>query len=447
MNERVMQRKWFVVLAVVAGLCGLGLAACRRASVFPAPSPVASPSVRETFVPPTSTVQPPPATVPVPSAGITLTWWTPESFSPAANGLSGELLAGQIADFVVAYPDIGVRPVLKAPYGKGGILDFLRTARAAAPGVLPDLVTIDTTELPAAVQYGLLQPLDNLLSSELRDDLFPFAVSVGQFGRQWLAVQFQADLEHLVYRTAELPRPPSTWAELLAGKARYIFPAAGREGVVNDATLIQYLSAGGKVDPTTHQLTLEEQPLRELLNFYRQGRLRKVIPAQVLTLDSIEACWAAYLSGTEATMSNALASRYLAERALLRDTGFAPLPSRDGRVATVTRGWALAIVTTDPARQKAAARFIEWLLLPEHNAAWTQAAGRLPARRSALAVWGTEDDYYIFLRWQLESAAFRPGGSSYMDTGTRLQRAVSDVLAGQATPDEAVKKALEPIGP
>lgn len=447
MNENVYARNvWLIALVVMVGLCGLLLAACQQPFAPPVPSPSTSPPPQESSVPATaSAAGPPPATVPVSSAGITLTWWTPESFSAAASGLSGEILTEQIASFVVAYPDIGVRPVLKAPYGKGGILDFLRTARAAAPSVLPDLVAIDTNELPAAVQYELLQPLDGLLSSDLRNDLFPFAVGVGQFGKQWYAVQFQADLQHLVYRTTGVPQPPSTWVELLAGRTKYIFPATGREGVVNDATLIQYLSAGGKIDPTTHQLVLEEPPLRELLNFYRQGLLREVIPSQVLTFDSVEACWPAYVSGA-AAMSNAMASRYLAERASLKDTGFAPLPSRDGRVVTVTRGWALAVVTTDPARQAAAAQFIEWLLAPEHNAAWTQAAGRLPARRSALDVWGTGDEYHIFLRWQLESAAYRPGGSSYMDTAARLQRAVSDVLTGQATPDEAVKKALEPAG-
>ena len=447
MNESDYSRTvWLIALAVAVGLGYLLLAACMRPSSSPARPALASPSPAGPPATATAIVAAPsPTAVPASSAGITLTWWTPEFFSPAANGSSGEVLAQQVAAFVAAHPDIGVRPILKAPHGKGGILDFLRTAHAAAPSVLPDLVTIDTSELPIAVQHELLQPLDELLSPELRNDLFPFAVNVGRFDKQWYAVQFEADVQHLVYRTVRVRRPPSTWAELLAGRATYIFPAAGREGLVNDASLIQYLGAGGKFDQATRQLLLEEEPLRQMLTFYQQGWRRGVIPPRVLTFDSVEACWSAYLSA-EAAMSNVLASDYLADRELLKDTGFASLPTWDGRVVTVSRGWALAIVTTDPGRQAAAAQFIEWLLAPEHSAAWTQAAGRLPTRRSALNAWGTEDEYYTFLRWQLEAAIFHPNGPGYMETAQRLQQAVRDVLTGAATPEEAVKQALQATG-
>jgi len=438
---------WLIGLTVAIGLGGLMAMACIRRSSTPIPSAPAPTSPEGVPAVATATVaQPSPTAAPIPSAGITLTWWTPEFFSPAANGSSGEVLAEQIAAFVTTYPDISVRPLLKAPHGKGGILDFLRTASAAAPSILPDLVTIDTGELPAAVQLGLLQPLDELLSPELRNDLFPFAVNVGRFDKQWYAVQFEADVQHLVYRTTRIRRPPSTWEELLASRATYIFPAAGREGVVNDASLIQYLGAGGTFDQKTHQLLLEEEPLREMLTFYQQGWQWGVIPPQVLTFDSVDACWSAYLSA-EATMANVSASRYLAERESLKDSGFAPLPTWDGRVATISRGWALAIVTKDPGRQAAAAKFIEWLLAPEHSAAWTRAAGRLPTRRAALNAWGTEDDYYTFLRWQLEAAFYRPSGPDYMETAQRLQQAVRDVLTGAATPEEAVKRALGTAGP
>ena len=437
---------WLIVLAVTLGLGCLLLAACLRPSSTPTPSVPASPSPEQAPAEATTTaVAPSPTAAPLSSAGITITWWTPEFFSPAASDASGEILTEQIAAFVSAYPDIGVRPILKAPHGKGGILDFLRTANAAAPSVLPDLVTIDTSELPVAVQDELLQPLDGLLSAELSDDLFPFAVNVGRFDKQWYAVQFEADVQHLAYRTGKVRRPPSTWDELLTSRATYIFPAAGREGVVNDASLIQYLGAGGKFDQATRQLLLEEQPLLRLLTFYRQGRLRGVIPPDVLTFDSMDVCWSAYLSGG-AAMSNVYATRYLAEQEALKDSDFASLPTWDGRVVTLSRGWALAIVTADPAHQTAAAQFIEWLLAPENNAAWAQAAGRLPTRRSALYVWGTEDEYSTFLQEQLEAAVFRPSGPGYVEAAQRLQQAVSDVLTGAATPEEAARQALEAAG-
>ncbi len=446
-NNRHARIMWFTTLAVAIGLGCLLLAACGQSLSSPVPAPPASPPPEELPAEEADVVaELSPTVAPVPSGGITLTWWTPEFFSPSAGDASGEVLAQQIAGFVTMQPDIGVQPILKAAHGKGGILDFLRTANAAAPSVLPDVITIDTSDLPAAVQNGLMQPLDGLLSAELRDDLFPFALNVGQFDRQWYAVQFEADVQHLVYRTDKVQEPPSTWDELLSGRGTYIFPAAGREGLLNDASLIQYLGAGGKLDETTRQLSLAEQPLREMLTFYQQGAQRRRIPPQVLTFANVEACWPAYLSG-DAEMTNALASRYLAERDALKDSGFAALPTMDGQAVTISRGWALAIVTTDAVHQAAATQFVEWLLAPEHSAAWTQAARRLPTRRSALDAWGTEEGYAAFLDTQLEAATFHPSGAGYVETARWLQQAVRDVLSGSASPEEAVEQALEASAP
>jgi len=444
-NSRHSRVSWPMALAMAIALVGPLVSSCRPPGSSP---PSATPS-DASGSPGTEltgeAVEPAPTIVPIPSAGITLTWWTSEFFSPMAGGNSGEILAEQVAGFVAANPDIGLQPILKAAHGKGGILDFLSTAKAGAPSILPDVVTIDSTDLPAAVQNKLLQPLDGLLSSELREDLFPFALSVGQFEGQWYAVQFEADVEHLVYRTDKVRQAPITWEELLSGTATYIFAAAGRQELINDASIIQYLGAGGRFDPGTRTLPLDEEPLRELLAFYQQGVERGLIPAEVLTFDSVEACWPAYLS-EEADMSNALASRYLGERTSVADTAFAASPTRDGRTLTTSRGWALALVATDAAHQAASVQFIEWLLAPERSAAWSQAAGRLPTRNSALDLWGSEDDYYTFLRSQLQAAVFRPSGGDSIDTSRRLQQAVRAVLSGAASLEEAISKAMVGAG-
>lgn len=437
-----------VSLGIAVGLTCLLLAGCREQAASPVPSPQAAEAVEAAAtadMPAAPGAQPdegaPPTAVPIPSSGITLTWWTTESFSPFSADPQGEVLMEQVRQFVAMNPDVSVLPILKAPRGKGGILDFLSTAKAAAPSIFPDVVVIDTGDVPSAVQGQLLQPLDGLVSAQLRTDLYPFAVSVGLFDQTWYAVQFEADLEHLVYRTSQVQQAPRTWAELLAGRATYIFAAAGRESLVNDDSLIQYLGAGGQWDATRRELSLEQEPLLEMLTFYHRGQERRLIPFDVLTYGAVEDCWPAYAAG-KADMANALATRFLTERDSLPDSGFAALPSRDGQTVTISRGWALAIVSTDASRRAAAAQFVEWLLLPEHSAAWTQAAKRLPTRRSALAAWG-DDEYVNFLNGQLEAATFRPAGPSYSVAARWLQQAVRDVLNGVTTPDEAAQRAIE----
>ena len=74
---------------------------------------------------------------------ITLTLWTAEPFSPAQADASGQILGQQIEAFTAAHTDVVVEYVLKKPYGKGGILDYLLTTAAVVPDLLPDLAFLD----------------------------------------------------------------------------------------------------------------------------------------------------------------------------------------------------------------------------------------------------------------------------------------------------------------
>jgi hypothetical protein len=264
---------------------------------------------------------------------------------------------------------------------------------------------------------------------------------VGQFQGTWFAVQFQADLQHLAYRKSTVSQPPQTWAELLSGQATYLFPVAGSEDIVSDASLILYLGAGGPYDRESRLLQLSEQPLLDLLTFYQQASQRQLIRPEVLTINNIEASWVAFKSDS-ADMTNALVSRYLVDRSAFSDFGYGSIPTSQGEAVTLSSGWALAIVTKDPARQAAAAQFIEWLLTPDNNAAWNRASGHLPTRRSALPTWGEGDPYADFLATQLEAASFRPGGADNIDVTLRLQTAIRDVLTATASPQEATAAAI-----
>jgi len=235
-------------------------------------------------------------------------------------------LAQQIQAFTEAHPGVTVHHVLKQPYGRAGILQFLRVTRKAVPSALPDLVVLDTLELAEAAQDELLQPLDSLLSEELTSDLFPFARQVGRVGDHWVAVQFEADLEHLVYNLNKVAEAPTTWTEVLSSTATYLFPAGGTDGRVNGAFLIQYLALGGRLADEPGQPHLSREELTQVLSFYRQGRELGVIPELALSLHSPEECWPFYLSG-EVGMTHVIASRFLVDRAPLRRSEIAAIPT------------------------------------------------------------------------------------------------------------------------
>lgn len=428
-----------VCLTVLLSLSGCGPSTVPTAPPQPVPTAMAATVTAET-----PTITPTTSMLPTVPPVTTLTLWTIEPFSPTQADASGQILGQQIEAFTAAHPDVVVEYVLKKPYGKGGILNFLLTTSAVVPAAMPDLVAIDTIELKEAAQAGLLQPLDELISSELQEDLFPFAQEAGRFEGRLVGLQFETDIEHLIYNTNKLKEPPLTWTEVLTDEVSYVFPAGGREGLVNDAFIIQYLALGGQLVDETGRPALNAELVTQVLQFYKDGYEMGVIPPSVLKFKTLDDCWPVYLSA-EVAMSHVSSRRYLADRKLLMYTRFASIPTRDGKVTTLSQGWAWAIVTTDPVQQTLAARLIEWLMEPANSVQWNLAAGHLPTRRAAFEILGTEDSYYPFLRKQLEGARPRRAGVVYSEVSRVLQQGVEKVMTDEATPQEAAKAVIESV--
>ncbi len=434
---------------VILFLAGALLSGCGALFVQPSPTPPRSPAVTRT-PPAVQTPRPQSTATAAPITDtLTLTWWTPEFLSPKAAAPVGPLLTSYLSAFEAAHSGkVRVNPLIKARYGKGGLLDFLRTAQPVAPSTLPDLVALDIAEVEQAIGLGLLQPMDGLLPHEITATLYTFARQAGQFDGRSLAVPWIADLEHVIYDRDRVPLPPSTWAGVIAQKIAYVFPAgspqspsaAGLTDDVQHAFIAQYLSAGGALDPKTRRLALQEQPLLRVLNFYRDASGAGLLPKNILNVVSLDDAWNVYTQEGVA-MANVSARRYLANRDTLPNTGFAPAPGWSNPVTPVAEGWALVITTSDPARQKAAADFIVWLMAPERSGALAQAAGWLPTSPKALATWGA-NPYFEFLDGQLASAVSHPVGPEYTQTAARLQKAMTAVLKGASSPAEAVQAAI-----
>lgn len=442
-----MKRTFFLLLIWL--LAAAALSGCSGGTPAPPSNPARPPALTRT--PPVAPTSRPQATATVIAITdtLTLTWWTPEFLSPRAAAPTGPLLAAQIADFEAAHAGrIRLNPILKARYGKGGLLDFLRTAQPVAPSILPDLVTLDVAELEQANGLGLLQPLDGLLPREITATLYTFARQIGQLDGRTLAIPWVADLDHVVYDRERVAQPPSTWVGVISQELSYAFPAgplpapsaAGLSEDVQPIFIAQYLSAGGAFDPKTRRLILQEQPLARVLSFYRDANEAHLLPKNVLNIANPDDAWNVFRQENIA-LANVSARRYLANRDALPNTGFAPMPGWANPVMPVARGWALLITTADPARQRAAADFIVWLMAPERSGAAAQAAGWLPTSPAALATWGAAS-YFEFLDSQLTSAVGPPAGPEYPPIAARLQKAVAAVLKGAASPAEAVQAAV-----
>lgn len=397
---------------------------------------------------PSPTPEPPtpsPTATPAGPMVLTLTLWVPEELSPYGEDAAAAILAQRLSDFGQSYADLQVEVIVKRAHGRGGLVDYLRTASEAAPSILPDLVVLDTDDLRLAAQAGLLQPLDGLLPEGMAADRFPFASQLGEVDGQTVGVVIAAELEHLAYRPALLATAPITWETVLSAPAPFLFPAAGEDGGVNAATLVQYLAAGGHLVDDEGSPQLELAPLVDVLTFYEQGVSAGVIsPTLVLPLTDAEGCWEALERG-QAGLAVVGSRRYWT--ASDPQVAFSSFPTRDGTALALARGgWAVALVTSDPNRQQLAMTLFNWLLAPEHTGPWTQSAGYLPGTASALQWWSVTVTERVALEALLEGTVTLPHPDVRAAVGPPLQAAVEAVLNGRRRPAEAAAEAVRAVG-
>lgn len=375
-----------------------------------------------------------------------LTLWTVEAVSPQAAGEAGRIFNNGLKAFQTTYPNVSVTVVLKNESGKGSVLDYLRTASLAAPTVLPDVVVLNTDDLSQLARSGLAVPLDALISPALIDDLLPAARAAGSVGGQLVGIPFEMDVEHLIYNTNKVSTTPMVWTDVISANTNYVFPAKGRNGLVNDAFLIQYLALGGRLQDDEGQPFLDGQALQAVLEYYHQGVQEGVVSPDILNVGTPDEIWPSYVSA-EVGIAHVTSHQFLRDRSVLQSTQFAAIPTHDATPLSIGRGQALVIVGQDPNRQEMAAHLIEWLMAPENNAAWNQATTHLPTRYSVFEKIGDSDPYWPFLQRQLEVAVPPPTFPEYDQIGRVLQQAVIEVLSEEATPEEAATAAVAVITP
>lgn len=362
------------------------------------------------------------------SGAITLTLWTTEDFAPGASA-SGGIWRDQFAAFRSANPNIAVDVMLKKVDGKGGMLDSLMTTRAAAPGLLPDVAIVNASDLSLLAEAKIMQPLNGVLSNELGDGLYPFA---NQFSTtsQWIAIPFAADVQHLAYNQAAVSPAPRNWDDLARQKAPVLLPLGGDDGF-----MLQYLSFGASIN------NFDAIAATQVFAFIKRGREAGFLADSSISVNSADDTWNAF-AASQVAMAQVNASQYWAGRERLSpglNAAFAPVPTRDGRTASLARAWAFVIVASDPARKGAAAVWIQWLMRSERLTIWLRAAHLLPTYRGMIGATIDSKEYAAFLNDLLERATPMPSSAQYTKKAEAWRAAVAGVWRGQMTAEEAAK--------
>lgn len=445
-----MRRVLSLGLAIALSACSLGGPA---ATVTPGPaSPGVTAQASPIDAPATATADassteatpagPPPTparpNTPSPGATTSLRLWLPPSFAPDVNTAGGRLLADQISAFEAAHPGTAIEVRLKSATGTGGLLNSLVAAANVAPSVLPHLIALRRDDLAAAASAGLVTQLDERLPPELLADYYPFAQSLGRVNGEWMGLPFAADARVMAYLNSAYPTPPLNWADLVTGTVAV--PVAEPSAL---SLLTVYLALGGELTDEAGGVLLQADPLAEALGFFAGLQSAGMLPPTILDMADADDAWEMFRE-RRATLAFTSAQLYLAEYYRVEGAAATLLPTRGQPPLALADGWSWALVNVHPGERDLAAQLLAWLVAPEQNAAWTEAAQVLPTRAASLSGWQAQR-LIPFVSDLVTHAELQPAGTTLALTGPALRQALSDVLAGRATPFAAATRASQTV--
>ena len=363
--------------------------------------------------------------------------WLPPQFDPSGPGAAAKLLKDRLNSFMDQNPDVEVQVRIKASSGPGSLLESLSAANAAAPNALPSLIALSRSDLETAALKGLIFPLDSLLSKSIDDvDWYTYARQAALIQGSTFGLPFAGDALLLVYRTAHVKQPTDEWAGVLRQGQPVAMPAADPQALL---TLDLYQALGGAVADAQGRPVLQPEILAQVLKLYSDGNKQGVFPGWLAQYQTDGQAWQAYHEQSAQWLVT-WSSHYLAD--LPADSAAIGLPSLGTEHVSLATSWLWALSDPVPERRGLAVRLAEYLVQGDFLANWTAAAGYLPTRPTALAMWPNQGIQSLLSQIVL-SAQLRPNNDLTTSLGPVLADAALQVIKGQTDPVQAAQAAAE----
>lgn len=370
-------------------------------------------------------------------------WLPPEIALSTEEGAA--ILNAQLAAYRNNHPDVQLTIEQKAVSGQSGILNYLRTGRAVAPTILPDLIAIPVDQLAPALNEQLIYPMDDLVEAALLEDLYPAALDLVLQDNRVSGYPFVVTgLPQLAYNSETVTQTiPTSWESLTALPNSFVFPANGTPGGL--LGLQFYVAAGGTFTNDAGQVALQVEPLATALQQLFIAKSSGFILDQSSNYSTLQESWQLFQTGT-ADFTLTSSEQYLRQR---DDEGrflVTAVPGLQQPLPPLISGWAWAITTTDPEQRDLVGQLLNSLIADDQLGEWSYASNYLPARQAALAFWPQDDAYVAFARGQLNRAQAMPFSNS-SNIMTVLNNAVFDVVTLAKTPQVAAEEAAAALQP
>lgn len=375
-------------------------------------------------------------------AKTTLTWWDPYD-APAAD----QAVTALIARYQGAHPDVEVKRTAIPRAEFRAKLD-----QAAASGAFPDVVVVDSPDLPRlAAQNAIADLTDRFQGWPVGDALLePVREGVRHDGR-FYGVPLRSETLALVYDREALAgaAPPRTWEDLRStakaltrdGRAGLCFAGLPDEDLTS--TFLAFLwQAGGDLDAVDDEAGVEALAfVDELVNVDRSA------PAAVLGWDNAQVA-REFAAGRCAMMVNGPRAVQVLNQAGM-NWGATALPSGAGGSASPLGGetW---VIGKGSRHADVAWELLKSLAEDQDNITELGAGlGALPNRGDAVddLAWQWDPNVAAFAA-QMPQARPRSGyGPKYPQVSEAVWTMVQQVVKGGRDPREAAAEARGKIDP
>ena len=374
----------------------------------------------------------------LPPAITTLRIWFPDVLGTSDDSAVAAMLSSLIGQFQMENPDAQVDFRLKQSGESStaaSVYHNLRTARSVAPGALPHLTLLRRSDLPQAMQDGLIMLLADPGNTALVEDLLPAATALGQVDGALYGVPFMLEIQHqAVQPDVEIPADMS-FANALAADWRFVFPA-GQSDPVSDVLIAQIAEAGGVTEAGV--LSPQGEALAAIYQFYQDAAESGLLPPEAAGYEDASPYLALLASG-EQPAGVLTSTEYLRLRAQGVELEGAQIPTLDGQPASVLNGWIWVIPSGNPRERALALRFIEWMGAPERQVAYAQAVRQIPAQREAFEQWSTGGYGVLTERILGGTLVNADWVSSYPEMARALQSGLLRVITGGVTARQAAE--------
>lgn len=334
----------------------------------------------------------------------------------------------------------------------------------------PDVFLMDIVWIGQFAASGWLEPMDPYVRTD-HFDMGPFFPQMIEFADRYrgdlVALPVYVDAGLLYYRTDLLHKygyaaPPETWPELVemaakaqAGERRenpdfwgFLWQGAQYEGLV--CNFLEYaLSGGGKMVDASGALALDARENIGALQFMRDLiATYKISPPNTYTEMKEEEVRSVFQAGNalfERNWPYAWGLHQGSESPVRGRVGIALLPRAEGgRHAATLGGWHVGISKSSDSKQ-ASWKLAKFIVSRETQLGFALNLGWNPSRHDLYAAPELADlaPHLVTLRQVFATASPRPNFPYYSLLARVVQAKVNRALAGDATPEAALRDAQE----